>query len=548
MNQINLIEDISKTGLPVYRYKNIYLHSKYDPLKEAQRFVEKKYESASVQILIGYGNGYIYEELKNTIKKGEKIIVIDSLISPNIATSSLEEFTHQSIQDFLNQHIKVTDSINLLISINYEKVIEDSPKLQLFIKNLNDRIRSNQITENTITYFISQWNENYLKNLKYAYNDHSIRELFSEKNLPVVVASGGPSLTKQLDLVKQYRDSIILIAAGTTINSLLSEGIRPDLVVSVDGGEVNYQHFKDLKITDFPLVYCPTVHYGIREEFNHAYYCFLAIEEQLIPHYRKYTDGSVETLIGGSSVANVAYNLALFLTNGPVALIGQDLAFTDGFTHAKGNLNRIENKNTEMLLREGYYGDLVETNGVFLQMKEAFEFIQSKLLAHNRSYNCTEGGLNIESFQNIPFYEFLKTYAQKPVGIQYSYPIVEKNSTYYRQQLLQDIQQYEGIIILFERALKVLKSNASKVSYEEKVLKKLEKIDSKITKEIQDTNLSYAFSTINLHVLRYFRSSKNASREEEFALSFKQSEYMYEEMLKVTRQTVDILNTLKEEV
>ena len=79
-------------------------------------------------------------------------------------------------------------------------------------------------------------------------------------------------------------------------------------------------------------------------------------------------------------------------------------------------------------------------------------------------------------------------------------------------------------------------------------MKKLEKIDSKIKKEIQDTNLSYAFSTINLHVLRYFRSSKNASREEEFALSFKQSEYMYEEMLKVTRQTVDILNTLKEEV
>lgn len=548
MNRINLIEDISKTGLPVYRYKNIYLHSKYDPLKEAQRFVEKKYEAASLQILIGYGNGYIYEELKNKIKKDEKIIVIDSFISPNIADSSLNEFTHQAIQDFLNQHIKVTDSINLLISINYEKIIEDSPELQLFVKSLNDRIRSNQITENTITYFISQWNENYLKNLKHAYNDHSIQELFSEKDIPVVVASGGPSLTKQLDLVKRYRDSIILIASGTTINSLLSEGIKPDLVVSVDGGEVNYQHFKDLKVTDFPLIYSPTVHYGIRENFKHAYYCFLTMEEQLIPHYEKYANDSVATLIGGSSVANVAYNLALFLTNGPVALIGQDLAYTDGFTHAKGNLNRVKKKNSENLLREGYYGDLVETDSVFLQMKEAFEFIQSKLLAHNRSYNCTEGGLNIESFQNIPFYEFLKIYAQKPVEIQYGYPTVEKNFTYYRQQLLQDIQQYEGVIILFEKALKVLKSNVSQVSYEKQVLKKLEKIDSKIKKEIQGTNLSYAFSMINLHVLRYFRSSKNASREEEFALSFKQSEYMYEEMLKVTRQTVDILNTLKEEV
>lgn len=72
----------SKTGKPTCRLKNLYLHSAYDPVKEAERqikhFLSNIHETETI-IVFGFGFGYHIEELKE--KYSGRIIVVEKDLS-----------------------------------------------------------------------------------------------------------------------------------------------------------------------------------------------------------------------------------------------------------------------------------------------------------------------------------------------------------------------------------------------------------------------------------------------------------------------------------
>ncbi|AJK89324.1 MULTISPECIES: motility associated factor glycosyltransferase family protein [Lysinibacillus] len=546
MDIVNIEE--SRVKLPTIKYRGVYLHSKYNPQKEAVGFIEKKYKPANIQILIGYGLGYIYNELDNKKTSQEKIIVIDPLISILGKSDDLkdlillDEIDEISIRKFFNEHISVIDNLNIIISINYDKVLNEDLKLILSI--LEEKVKSNDIVENTLQFFSSQWHENYIKNLKFAAKDNPIAQFKKSFTCPIIVASGGPSLTKQIPLLKKYRNRFILIAAGTTINSLLINDLKPDFAVSVDGGDINYKHFEKLHIEDFPLIYCPTIHYGIREKFKEGYYFLPLIESKLMNHYKRFSKKQVDIIMDGSSVANNAYNLALMMTTGPVALIGQDLAYTNGLTHADGNLNQknIQDNPRRLIEREGYFGDTVLTDNVFLQMRDVFEAILQSFGAHKRSYNCTEGGLKINLFNQIPFADFLDEYAKisvpPPIKNTRSMPIYTQEL---KKELSNDIYHIKELIKLFEKAITLLENNHSKTEYEVHTINKLDKIDNKIQTLLKFTSLEFAFNLINLRLFKYFKIDESLDRKQKFKVSFEQNEYMYGEMLNVSKNSLKLI-------
>lgn len=549
MDIINIEE--SKVKLPTLKYRGVYLHSKYNPEKEAVSFIEKKYKPANVQILIGYGLGYIYNELENKKSSQEKIIVIDPLISIHKKSIDLEKkifldkVNENSLRKFFNEHISVTDNLNIIISINYDKVLNEDLKSILAI--LEEKIKSNDIVENTIQFFSYQWHENYIKNLKYAAKDNPIDQFKKGFSCPIIIASGGPSLTKQIPLLKKYRDRFILIAAGTTINSLLINDLKPDFAVSVDGGDINYKHFENLHIEDFPLIYCPTVHHGIRGKFKEGYYFLPLIESNLKNHYTRFSKNQVDIVMDGSSVANYAYNLALLMTTGPVALIGQDLAYTNGLTHADGNLNQKSVQNNSKLTRrlierEGYFGETVLTDNVFLQMRDVFEAVLQSFDAHSRSFNCTEGGLKISSFKQMPFVNFLEDFAKTSVQL----PTKDNRSKSIhtqrlKQELSKDIFNIKKLIKLFEKALYLLENNNSKEEYEVHTINELDKIDNEIQTLLKNTSLEFAFNLINLRLFKYFKIDDSLNREQKFKISFEQNKYMYSEMFNVSKDSLNLI-------
>jgi len=57
------------------------------------------------------------------------------------------------------------------------------------------------------------------------------------RDVPIVIAGGGPSLNSALAVLKQHRDKALIFAAGAAIAPLLDSGIIPDLVGYIDPSE-----------------------------------------------------------------------------------------------------------------------------------------------------------------------------------------------------------------------------------------------------------------------------------------------------------------------
>ncbi|RED54354.1 motility associated factor glycosyltransferase family protein [Aestuariispira insulae] len=50
----------------------------------------------------------------------------------------------------------------------------------------------------------------------------------SIKNVPAFIIGSGPSIDGQFDLIRQWRDRVVIFSGGTGLNGLLDNGIRPD--------------------------------------------------------------------------------------------------------------------------------------------------------------------------------------------------------------------------------------------------------------------------------------------------------------------------------
>lgn len=84
------------------------------------------------------------------------------------------------------------------------------------------------------------------------------------RDVPVYVIGNGPSLDDSEDLLKRNRDSVIIIAAGTALGSLLKMGIKPDFHVVVERVKTTYdimvdmlppENYKELNLLTVDVMY-----------------------------------------------------------------------------------------------------------------------------------------------------------------------------------------------------------------------------------------------------------------------------------------------------
>ena len=535
----------TKNGEKTVKINDYFLHSKYNPSKEASEFADKNFKPERLQLIYGYGAGHFVKAIQKKAKNGEKIIVIEPILSIVDEIKDLIVISASSeaeIREKLDENITLTDNINVIISPNYDKI--DDYIYSQVLNAINKKMHSDFVAESTHRFFNKQWPENYLLNLQYILKDQSILKLKEKYSAPVVIASGGPSLTKQLDNLKLYRNNIILIAAGSTVNTLLHNNIQPDYVITVDGSEANFNHFKDIKDIDSKIIYTLYNHHLIRPVFSNEGYYFTA-NSTMDRHLQKFIEEPVPFLSGGTSVANYAYSLATYITTGPISIIGQDLAFTNNKTHADYNKNsrqleEISESEKIFIQIDGYYGEKVLSDYVFMTMKESFEKLYKTLGENRIVFNCTEGGALIRGMKNMPFIEFLNKYAINSITTD---KVDNPNVSFVRNlkkmlpELEKEKENYVQLKKLFKKSLDLLKSNNSKTTFSNDILRKLDENDGKIQKFSERTVLEISFQTININVLKYFKPTKNESSIDAYTRIYKQNKMLYSEMLEATKET-----------
>ncbi|MBX2440151.1 motility associated factor glycosyltransferase family protein, partial [Campylobacter coli] len=301
-----------------------------------------------------------------------------------------------------------------LMSHYYERFHEDILGLN---KKLAENFKNSIVSHGNDPLDALQGIEQFVYNLPQMITHPSYKELLSKrKNLSdtAIIVSTGPSLTKQLPLLKKYANKATIFCADSSYPILAKHGIKPDYVLSLERIPLTSEFFNnDFGEFDKDIVFvcAGVVHPKAIEYLKGRNRKYLIIPRYLyFPIYikLKYFDFLYNT----PSVAHMSYFLSVLLNHKNIIFIGQDLAYAkDGFSHTKDykNLDKHEghfqrDKGKFQCLAYGGNGK-VESSEIWTMFRLIFEndinYFQK--LFNITTYNCTEGGARIEGTIEKPF-------------------------------------------------------------------------------------------------------------------------------------------------
>ncbi|MBS4535779.1 motility associated factor glycosyltransferase family protein [Clostridium sp. D2Q-14] len=414
---------------------NVHLHSKFNPQREAERWIsDKNIKKEKIYILFGFGMIYHIKELIKKLDKTVKVLVIEPSISifneiiRNIDITDIIENKNIYVMLGKNNDILKQFLITKLSWKNYHLIEYYSfPVYKKFFQEteqnvkqvIEDHVFIRKIDRNTIIRFDREWQRNLLKNIRFATESHNINQLKGIfKNRPVVIVSAGPSLNKNVELLKTIKEKAVIICVDTALKVLLAKEIEPDFIITVDGGKLNLGHFDKLDYSDIPLIYIGTSHPEILKKHRGAK--ILADNNNgYIKELFKEFGKDVGIIKLGGSVACVAFNVAKKLGADPIIFIGQDLAYTNNKTHAKGTKysTEISNIKTKYFKVEDINGDKILTGHDLYTFLKWFENEIANDKSERKYIDATEGGAKIEGTKVMTFKNTIEEYCKQNINI-----------------------------------------------------------------------------------------------------------------------------------
>lgn len=507
---LDLQVEMAKSGYPTlkisYDDKTLYLHSKYNPIREAETWAKEFYEPGKLFILIGLGLGYYAKELLKIMDANDRILIIEPyekiltitndhglaelLADPRVFICLQENKNNlgQILRILIQQ--KFLQKGKLFVTPNYDKIAN----VESIIADLKKAFEDYAVDINTKVSLAFDWQRNYFRNMKYAAASCPITAFEKKFTCPAVIVSAGPSLQKELEKLKTVYQHAIIISAGSATPVLLKNGVKPHMVVSIDGSPEMYDHLKDTNYADIPLCYSPNHHYKITENHKGQKIVFQSPEVGIIDWYNEIIGFQTGIVQSGPSVANFCLDVACKLTSGPICFVGQDLGYVGGFSHAEGNSNRVSTTDTKQnLIRiESNDGNELYAEYAFVLMRERFE---KYLYVNPREnvYNASLQGARIHGMKVLAFSNFIDDFCQESIDIG---QVINESAKEWRTTGISKKVDIDNTIKELTGSLKkmiTLAKEASDLSEKllnkvkkrddgnlEKILTKLSKIDKKI--------------------------------------------------------------------
>ncbi len=246
-------------------------------------------------------------------------------------------------------------------------------------------------------------------------------------NIPAILVAGGPSLDKNIHLLKQVQEKAVIIAVDSVLPALIANDVHPHFLTCIDSNNLTFEKFADSipEVKDIALICSSWINLKTPRIFPAAQIFWTFTGRYIEAWLNSLFEGKIVTG-GASTVAHLNLISAHMLGCDPVVFIGQDLAYpsSDSSSHAKNTIlqgtapeNKLQN-HTPGETVVGINGKLLRTNRSFLSMKEFFE---SAISSSNKTHiNATEGGANIEGAKNLTLQETLDNHCKTEVNVKNS--------------------------------------------------------------------------------------------------------------------------------
>ncbi|EGH7278161.1 motility associated factor glycosyltransferase family protein [Campylobacter coli] len=220
-----------------------------------------------------------------------------------------------------------------------------------------------------------------------------------------IVVSAGPSLAKQLSLLKAYQDKAVIFCADGALSMLEKEGIIPDYVTNLDCRDLAMKFFQNKENkTSLNVLSCAT-HPSLVHFLDNK--SVVLRDDPLYQRFNLNDFGYIDT---GTHVSHFSYTLALALGFKNIIMIGQDLAFDEeGNSHSKGFSygEQFSGEKTVPTLKAQAYAGKGEvlTHITWNDYRIKLEYLFACNEQKAKFYNATEGGARINFTEELSFKE-----------------------------------------------------------------------------------------------------------------------------------------------
>ncbi len=319
------------------------VYSLYDPVRDGERFHRECFSRGSdFYIIIGIGLGYhIRPFMENTAVKKivvlepfeeicKKVTVLDSI--KEIAVSNKVEFYYGKAAFQFIDH--VAGRYDYLF-YNRIQVLSYPPLKRLFgskykemetaVKNGLDALVKDGMT---IGKFARVWLRNFIDNLNNVKEIRLISSLYGFAKGAAVITGAGPSLDRTLPKIKNCRKSLFLIATDASVKPLIRNGIKPDLIVTMDPQAYVRYHFEGLDRSCFdeiPAVLSLLGFPSVVDMFRNKYFFFTK-------HPTTFLFDTVflkrqNVIVNYQSVSSLAFKIAFEMGFREIYLSGFDFSY-----------------------------------------------------------------------------------------------------------------------------------------------------------------------------------------------------------------------------
>ncbi|EGM0132829.1 motility associated factor glycosyltransferase family protein [Campylobacter jejuni] len=377
--------------------------------------------------IYGIGNALL---IKNLAKHYKHLFVFESEIELFILALSTIDLSEElcSGKIYLVDIEEERVDIQLLILFDMKDMFEYLSLYEMFVNNVYYKKfyedvwhKADELCEKNIKVVIRNLNSSLcigfecyshlLQNIPSMLESIPFQRILSERKNKfenAIVVSAGPSLAKQLPLLKAYQDKAVIFCADGALSMLEKEGIIPDYVTNLDFTDLAmkfFQNKENLKQSIIALE-CAT-HPNIVRSLN-AENCMIVLRNKAL--YQRFNLNDFGYIDTGTHVSHFSYTLALALGFKNIIMIGQDLAFDEeGNSHSKGfdfGEKFSGEENIDKLKVTAYAGKgEVLTHITWNDYRIKLEYLFACNDQKAKFYNATEGGARINFTEELSFKE-----------------------------------------------------------------------------------------------------------------------------------------------
>ena len=456
----NVPQLVQENGFYNLIYKNTHLHNPQNPLQEAfEIFSQAQNEPVAIHLIYGIGLGYLFQVAAQ--KSLGTVILYEPDLNILKIAFTLVDFSN----DILRKNVFITATLEKAGEYIYQKSNTKNIPLMLSTvayRNLDENKFNELVTE------LQRMVGSYGMDLRYTRDKFYLLLKKMIQNMPLfihetplaefkdfykgkigVIVSAGPTLDSNIEIIKKYRDNIVLFVVGTAMKAIAKHNITPDFLCIIEAYDCSKQ-IAGLDLSNINFITELFSHTNLRKFKFKNIYSHISANQPVNFWWKDIAGIDIAEYWSKGTVSYAALNCARILGCSRIVLVGQDLAYIEGQCYSKDSAykdleckfnkennkweitardfdnfcaslsnspdaetrikaanNRLQNLNNSLYYVKGIRGDMIPTESVYAAfIRPLQEFAEN---FNDREYiNTSLVGAQIDGYKNMPLEDALK--------------------------------------------------------------------------------------------------------------------------------------------